>query len=50
MHYSDSLLAINQLRHGVQGYSTGVCYVASNAKRKEKKEVLGTSNKESKVI
>jgi hypothetical protein len=48
---SDSLLAqaLIQLRHGLQGYSIGVCFVASNAKRKEKKEVLVTSNNESKV-
>jgi hypothetical protein len=47
-HYSDSLLAqtLIRLRHGLQGYGIGVCFVASNAKRKEKKEVLGTSSNE----
>jgi len=40
--------ALNQLRHGLQGYGIGVCFVASNAKRKEK-EVFGASNNESKV-
>jgi len=38
-----------QLRHGLQKYSTDACCVASNVKRKEKKEVLDTSNNESKV-
>ena len=49
-HSSDSLLAqaLILLRHGLQGYSIGVCFVASNEKRKENKEVLGTSNNESK--
>jgi len=41
--------APNQLRHGLQGYSIGVCFVASNVKRKVKKEILVTSNNESKV-
>jgi len=41
--------ALIQLRHGLQGYDIGVCFVASKTKRKEKKEVLGTSNNESKV-
>ena len=52
VHLSDSLLAqtLIQLRHGLQGYSIGACFVALNAKRKErKKEVLATSNNESKV-
>jgi len=50
-HFSDCLIAqaVIQLRHGLPGYSNGVCFVASNAKRKEKKEVLATSNNESKV-
>jgi hypothetical protein len=39
-----SFLALIQLLDGPQGYSTGVCSVASNAKRKKIKEVLGTSN------
>jgi hypothetical protein len=41
--------ALIQLRHGHQGYTTGVCFVSSNAKRKEKKELLGTSSNESNV-
>jgi len=45
----DGLLALIQLRHELQGYSTGVCFVASNAKRKEKREVLGTSSNEPNV-
>ena len=49
--YSGSLLAqaMIQLRHGLQSYGIGVCFVASNAKRKENREVLVTSNNESKV-
>jgi hypothetical protein len=41
--------ALIQLRHGLQGYGIGVCFVASNSKRKGQKEVLSTANKESKV-
>jgi len=41
--------ALIQLRHGLQGYGNDVRFVASKAKRKEKKEVLGKSNNESKV-
>ena len=41
--------ALTQFRHGLQGYSIGLCFFAPNAKRKEKKEVLGTSSNESKV-
>jgi len=50
-HQSGSLLAqaLIQLCHGLQGYGIGVCCVASNAKRKEKKEVLVISNNGSKV-
>jgi len=33
----------------MQGYGIGVCFVASNAKRKQKKEVPSTSNNESNV-
>ena len=46
----DSLRALIQLRHGLQGCSTSVCFVASKAKLfKKREEVLGIPNKESKI-
>jgi hypothetical protein len=40
VHWSHGLLALIELYHGLQGYNTGVCFVTSNARSKEKKNVL----------
>ena len=41
--------ALIQLRHVLQGYGTNECLAASKAKPLRKEQVLGTSNKESRI-